>query len=535
MRLRFPLYGKVLFWFFVNLALVAALAYGFVRMQFRIGLDWLLAGQARQRLEAMGEVIAGELRDQPKTVWNEAMARYQAANGASFTVFRNDGMQAAGEASQPPAEVMEKLRDRRGPPSQAQPPRREDRPPRGDRPPPDARPPEDRPPRDDRAQEPKREGTPPPTRIAYMLRTETPVRYWVGLHIGLTHMGPPDPRPVTLLISSDRITGGGLFFDPLPWLAFGAGALLLSALVWLPIVSGITRAIRRVNTAARSIAKGRFDVRVPEKRRDELGELGGSVNAMAAQLGDLIDRQRRLTADVAHELCSPIARMQRALGIVEQRATPEQAGYIAKLDSELQHMAKLVAEVLSFSKAETLPERAAPEEFALAELFAVIVAREAADVRTDVKIPAGLSMRTIREALDRALSNVLRNAVRYAAQAGPIEIRAEPVDEGIVITIRDHGPGVPPDALEKIFEPFYRPEAARQRTTGGAGLGLAIVKRCVEACGGSVNASLATPTGLSICVRLPASASLTAPARITPAAIPPPVGAKAFANRDSVS
>ncbi len=77
-----------------------------------------------------------------------------------------------------------------------------------------------------------------------------------------------------------------------------------------------------MNTAARSIAEGRFDVRVPEARRDEPGELGSSVNAMAAQLGDLVERQRRLTADVAHELCSPIARMQRALGTVEQRAVP---------------------------------------------------------------------------------------------------------------------------------------------------------------------------------------------------------------------
>ena len=498
MRLRFPLYGKVLFWFFVNLALVAVLAYGFVRMQFRVGLDWLLAGQARQRLEAMGEVIGGELRDQPKAVWDKVLARYQAANGASFTIFRNDGVQAAGEALQPAADLMEKLRDRRGPPSQAQTPRRDERPLRGDRPPPD-----DRPPRDDRAQEPKRDAAPPPTRIAFMLRTESPVRYWVGLHIGLTHMGPPDPRPVTLLISSDRITGGGLFFDPLPWLALGAGALLLSALVWLPIVSGITRSIRRVNTAARSIAEGRFDVRVPDNRRDELGELGGSVNVMASQLGELVGYQRRLTADVAHELCSPIARMQRALGIVEQRAVPEQAGYIEKLDRELQHMARLVEEVLSFTKASALPSLVAPEEFGLGDLVAAIVAREAADARVEVRIPGGLRVNTIREALDRALSNILRNAVRYAGHAGPIEVSAQMKDNAIEIAVRDHGPGVPADALEKIFDPFFRPEAARQRTTGGAGLGLAIVKRCVEACGGTAVAENCTPDGLRVKVMIP--------------------------------
>ena len=504
MRLRFPLYGKVMFWFFVNLALVAALAYGFVRMQFRVGLDWLLAGEARQRLEAMGEVIGGELRDQPKTVWDKVLARYQAAHGASFTIFRNDGLQAAGDPLQPPPDVMVKLRDRRGPPPQAESPPRDDRPPRGEGPQPgEGPPPEERPPREDRAGGDKRTGVPPPARSEFMLRAGAPARYWVGIHIGLTDTSAPDPRPVTLLIMSDRITGGGLFFDPLPWLALVGIALVLSALVWLPIVGGITRAIRRVNTAARGIAEGHFDVRVPEQRRDELGELGGSVNAMAARLGELVERQRRLTADVAHELCSPIARMQRALGVVEQRAVPEQAGYIEKLDRELQHMARLVEEVLSFTKASALPALVAPEEFVLADLVAGIIAREAADARVEVHIPADLRIRTIREALDRALSNVLRNAVRYAAHAGPLEVRAQSAGDAVAITVRDHGPGIPADALEKIFEPFYRPEAARQRTTGGAGLGLAIVKRCVEACGGNVAATNCEPSGLQVKITLP--------------------------------
>ena len=494
MPLRIPLYGKVLFWFFVNLALVAVLGGVFVGMQFRLGLDWLLAGHARQRLEAMGQVIGDELRDQPKAVWEEVLARFQTAHGVSFTIFRNDGLQAAGEPLQPPPDVMEKLRDRRGPPAQGPPPDHDNRPAR-----------DDRPPREEREGGGRNDARPPPARSVFMIRTSEPGRYWVGIHIGLTHLGPPNPRPVTLLVMSDRITGGGLFFDPLPWLALGAAAVALSALVWLPIVGGITRAIRRVNTAARSIAEGRFEVRVSEKRRDELGELGSSVNAMAAQLGDLDERQRRLTADVAHELCSPIARMQRALGIVEQRATPEQTGYLQKLDSELQHMARLVEEVLSFSKAATLPSLAAPEDFSLPDLIAAVVAREAADVRVEIDIPAGLRIHTIREALDRALSNVLRNAVRYAAQAGPIEIHAHALTDAVEITVRDHGPGVPADALEKIFEPFYRPEAARQRTTGGGGLGLAIVKRCVEACRGTVAASLVVPTGLKVLVRIPRS------------------------------
>ena len=483
MRIRLPLYGKVLFWFFVNLALVAALSYGFARMQFRVGMEWLLAGPATQRIEAMSGLINADLRERPANRWNEVLDRYCAANGVTFAIFRNDGRQVAGPALNPPAEVLEKLRDRRGPP------------PRNPRP-------EDSPRQDASGEKRNPPGQGPPARFMYFLRAGEPAKYWAGIHVNLVHDDPVDPRPVTVLIVSDTITGGGLFFDPRPWLWLIAAAFAVSALVWLPIVGGITRAIRRVNTAARTIAEGRFDVRVPAQRRDELGELGASVNTMAAQLGEYVGHQRRLTADVAHELCSPIARMQRALGIVEQRAVPEQAGCIEKLDRELQHMARLVEEVLSFSKAATLPERVEPEEFALGELVADAVSREAADARVEVHVPAELRLRTIREALDRALANILRNAVRYAVHAGPIEIRAQSIADVIEIIVRDHGPGVPADALEKIFDPFYRPEAARQRTTGGAGLGLAIVKRCIEACGGSVVATNCTPAGFQVKITL---------------------------------
>ena len=492
MRLRFPLYGKVMFWFFVNLALVAALAYGFVRMQFRVGLEWLLSGQATQRIEAMSGLIAADLRERPSKRWNEVMDRYRAANGVTFAIFRNDARQVAGPTLNPPAAVLDKLRDRRGPPPRNPPPRN---PPREDGPAERRNPPGGSP------GGPPGQG--PPARFMYFLRAGEPAKYWAGIHVNLVHDDPVDPRPVTVLIVADTITGGGLFFDPRPWLWLVAAALVVSALVWLPIVGGITRAIRRVNTAARGIAEGRFDVRVPEKRRDELGELGGSVNAMAAQLGELVEHQRRLTADVAHELCSPIARMQRALGVVEQRAVPEQAGYIEKLDRELQHMARLVEEVLSFTKASALPTLSAPEEFALADLASEIIARETGDAHVAVRIPAELRIRTISEAVDRALSNILRNAVRYAAQAGPIEFSAQSAGDAVEITVRDHGPGVPADALEKIFEPFYRPEAARQRTTGGAGLGLAIVKRCAEACGGNVAATNCEPHGLQVKIMLP--------------------------------
>lgn len=504
MQLRIPLYGKVLFWFLVNLCFVGLLAGTFAVVQLRFGLDWLLAGPARHRLEAMGEVIAGELRDEPVSAWNDLLARYRLAHRVSFTIFRNDGKQAAGPSLTPPAEVLEKLQDRRPPAPMPRP-----RPPAA--PAPKERPDDQAPENDDLEQLERRESRPhdpPKAKTQFMIRSVDPVRYWVGVHIGLAHhaMGE-SPRPVTLLISSNRLTGGGLFFDPLPWILFAATVLAVSALIWLPIVGGITRTIRKFNVAARSISQGRFDVRVPDNRGDELGELGVSVNAMASQLNTLVDSQRRLTADIAHELCSPIARMQRALGIVQQRVGSELADYVMKLDRELQHMARLVEEVLSFTKAGNVPAMAVAEDICVGDLVRDIVDREAADVEVRVEIPVGLQVHVIREALDRALANVLRNAVRYASHCGAIVISAEKRATEVRIAVADCGPGVQADALEKIFEPFYRPEVARKRSTGGAGLGLAIVRRCAEAFGGRVSAEAVVPQGLCVSLSVPIAVS----------------------------
>jgi two-component system sensor histidine kinase CpxA len=298
---------------------------------------------------------------------------------------------------------------------------------------------------------------------------------------------------------SDSISGGGLFFDLRPWVWLGAAALLISALMWMPFVRGITGFIRTLNTAAGRIAHGNFDERIEKQRNDELGELSTSVNAMAAQLGGYMTQQRRITADVAHELCSPIARMQMALGVVEQRSTPEQATYLQKLDRELQHMAKLVEEVLAFTKAETLPERESPKDIDLRELLQNILAREAPENGIQLDI-GDIKLHSLRNALDRAIGNVVRNAVRYAKD---IEITAKAENGRVGIQIADRGPGVSEEAVSRLFEPFYRPEAARGRNTGGSGLGLAITKRCIEACGGTVTARNREGGGLVVDFSLP--------------------------------
>lgn len=477
-RLRLPLYLKILLWFGVNLLLLAFLVFGFLSMQFRMSLDWMLSGEAGERVSAIGDSLTDELSQLPEQQWPEVLQRHGAQYAVTFALFSSNGTQIMGTQVQVPPEVLPKLIDKRGP---------------NDRPPPRRPPP---------GVASKRPSDAPP-KPRFMLRAGDPAHYWAGVHLDLTQQ--IDHRPLTLLMVSNTITGGGLFFDLWPWLGLAAAALLLSALVWMPFVRGITGFIGRLNHAAGRIAQGNFGERVSRSRNDELGELSSSVNTMAAQLGEYVAEQRRITADVAHELCSPIARMQMALGVVEQRSTPEQSGYLKKLDAELQHMARLVEEVLAFSKAETLPERETAEDINLHDLIVAVIAREAPEADIQLAVSTDLQLHSLRDALDRAIGNVLRNAARYAASSGPIQIHAGQQDGKTIIRISDQGPGVPPETLPRLFEPFYRPEAARRRSTGGSGLGLAITKRCIEACRGTVTAKLREPTGLEIVISIPAA------------------------------
>ena len=533
-RVRLPLALKILAWFFANVIFLAVVAWLFVRVQLGLGLEVLLAGAPGERLQAMGRLVTEELKDRPQSEWPAVLQRQSAAYRLPVALFRNDGQRIAGDTPEPPAELRARLGEGR-PPLKAQPARPpEDRPPE-DRPFPN-RPPEDRPPRFD--PEPGRpprdappEDRPPLDRLAppsvggafprFIVRAGEPRRYWIGVRLPLVDRLARPPQPTTLVLASDTLRGGGLLFDFTPWLAGGAVVLALSALLWLPLVRGITRALRQMTGAAEAIAQGRFETHVESARTDELGRLATALNDMAARLREFFSGQKRFLGDIAHELCSPLARMEMALGILEQRAADDTArGYVADVREEARHMSALVTELLSFSKAGIGGRNVELQPVSLAEIAARLTARESRDHGAIVlDVPAALTVLAEPDLLARALGNVIRNAVRYAAPvgatgegahsfrplqhadgrpAGPIIVAARTSGAQVIITVTDSGPGVPEAALHRLFDPFFRPEAARTRETGGAGLGLAIVKSCVEACGGTVTARNVQPTGLQV-------------------------------------
>jgi len=490
---HFPLYAKILLWFFLNLALLAVLFWVPFRAQFRTGPDWFVPRDASDRIDAVSDIILHELGQEAPAQWSGTLHTFDSGyhNQVRFLAFDGHGQQVAGDAMDMPDEIRQRLI---GPPGPHQRPEQEMEP-LSDEPP----------------HEPRHE--PPPDfarypRPKFMSHTKDPSRYWVIVRTMLQAPDQRRPSPLNLVLVSDTLGAGGLFFEIGPWINMGLAAVALSALLWFPLLRGINRSIAQMTQATRRIAEGRFETRVAEGRRDELGDLGRAVNQMAERLAGLVAGQKRFLGDVAHELCSPLAKLRVSLGILEQRAGEEHKDYIARAEEEAAHIAGLVNELLSFSKASLAAPPAQLRPVNVLDTVEKAVRREVPDeMQIKLEIPGDVWVRADAELLTRALANLLRNAVRYAGEAGPITIAARREQDTVQIGVADCGPGVPASDLPRLFDPFYRADASRDRATGGVGLGLAIVKTCVESCGGAVVCRNLEPAGLEVTIRLPASGS----------------------------
>ena len=481
MKLRLPLLPRILLWFFLNLALLAAGFILLVRSQFIFDRDFLLTAGAVERLQTIGDEIATEMSNRPLEQWKDLVARYDNTYKVRFHVLAEDGRPLVDEPQRLPPEVHERAARRPPPPRHPQmdeprnlPP--QDLPPGQPPPPPTGR-------------------TPNPPRM--LIRAGNPPHYWFIVHAS---------TGVVVIVESETLTGGGLFLDLKPWLVAVFGAAIFSALFWVPVVRGITRSIAQMTHATQQIAEGHFDVRVQAHRRDELGTLSQAINSMAQRLDGFVTGQKRFLGDIAHELCSPLARLRVALGILEERVSGSQQPDVARASEQADEIAALVNELLSFSKASLGAAHTKLQQVPLRAIVDLAVRREVSDgARVEVNVAADLRTEVEPELLTRALSNLLRNAVRYAGAAGPITISAEQHDGQVALTVSDCGSGIPEAELQRVFDPFYRLDASRDRQTGGVGLGLAIVKTCVEACQGSVVAENRLPTGLKVTITLRAA------------------------------
>ncbi|MDJ0668969.1 MAG: HAMP domain-containing sensor histidine kinase [Desulfobacterales bacterium] len=313
------------------------------------------------------------------------------------------------------------------------------------------------------------------------------------------------PMPAVLLAVSDSVTGKGFFFDPLPWMVVAAAVLLISVVFWIPMVRSITRPLARMTRATEAIARGRFDVAIHEPRTDEIGRLANAINHMSARLSAFVKGQKRFLGDVSHELGSPVARIQFGLGALEQRIEEKNRGRVRDVLEDVAHMSNLVSELLAYSRADLKSATVKLERINLLPVVQTAVKRETTPAdNVNVRIDPKIHVVASADLLTRAIANLVRNAVKYAGDAGPIDVTAEKSNGVVEIQIRDSGSGVPEDLLQQLFEPFFRPETARTRDTGGVGLGLAIVKTCIETCQGTVAAMNLQPKGFAVKITFPA-------------------------------
>ena len=457
MKPRFPLRWKFLAIAVLNLGVLGVLFLLFIRHQLRQEFESFLMATAREKIIAVSRQLTLDLTTTSPEQYDALLERYSETYDVRFLLFGPDGRQLAGPPTELPIEVAERMRR----PAVA------------------------------RAPLPARPGLPP-----FLIVAGKPERYWIGVRMQV-------PARATLLLESSTLWSNPFFFEVGPWLGILAIALLASFLCWLPLVREMTRAITQMMGATAAIAEGRFDAQVETRRRDELGSLGGSINRMAERLRSYVHGQKRFLGDAAHELRSPLGRMQVVLGILQERVSAEDKSYLRDLQEEVEFMSGLTTELLTFARAEMRPDTIELVPLNLRQVVARAVEVEgggSSDIQ--IEIDPDLRVRGDEKSLFRAFSNLVRNAIRYAGGQGPITISAQRREDHVIVTVADCGPGVPESALEKIFTPFFRLESARDRKSGGTGLGLAIARSCVEACEGVVTCSNRQPHGLNVTVIL---------------------------------
>lgn len=288
-----------------------------------------------------------------------------------------------------------------------------------------------------------------------------------------------------------------------------AAAIALNLLIVLATIALFSWALathiaRPLLTMARTLQRfgaGELGLRLHSSRRDEIGQLSLAFDQMANRIEQLLGLERQLLQDISHELRSPLARLSVAAQLTLRPSEREPATH--QIEKEIQRLNTLISDLVSTTRLES----GAAEPLPLASLIEDVIRDcdfEAAVkyCRITTRLEASPTLEGVPELLRRALENVLRNAVRHAPDASIIDVELRETGPHVEIAIRDRGPGVPPAALSRIFQAFYRVGEARSHPSGGIGLGLAIAQRAISLHHGRITAQNASP-GLRISITLP--------------------------------
>jgi len=290
-------------------------------------------------------------------------------------------------------------------------------------------------------------------------------------------------------------------------------ALVLIALFTAIISRFLTRPIRELTKAAQAVSQGHFGVTVKVRSRDEISQLRKTFNEMSQRLAAFHQSRKDLFADISHEIRSPLARIQSDAEILIDREMPkeEREGHLKAICEEVEGINRLVEDLSVMSQIENNQFRLETSPSSLQKLLT----REAAkfilqfqeksvtlrQIMPEDIPPVMMDDKRIRQ----VISNLLTNALRYTPSGGTIEMGMRREGAMAAVWVRDTGAGIPPEALPRIFDRFYRVDRSRSRTSGGTGLGLAIAKHFVEAHGGAIRAESELGKGTCIQFTLPLS------------------------------
>jgi two-component system sensor histidine kinase CpxA len=292
-------------------------------------------------------------------------------------------------------------------------------------------------------------------------------------------------------------------------------AIVSSGFVCYILARYLTSPIVRLRAATQKLASGDLTARagMPGSRRhDEMAELMRDFDRMAERLENLVNAQSRLLTDISHELRSPLARLNVALELARQRSGPEAGSALDRIDRETNRLNELIQKLLTIARLEAGNESIEKVPVHLDAAFEA----QARRCQVEATVAEGCVVLGSPSLLHSAIENVVRNAIRYTGEGTSVEVRLE---QGVglegdsvygpeaVVRVTDSGPGVPEDALDKLFRPFYRIDDARGRQTGGVGLGLAITDRAVRLHGGTIKAANRPQGGLVVEIRLPLSSA----------------------------
>jgi two-component system sensor histidine kinase CpxA len=295
-------------------------------------------------------------------------------------------------------------------------------------------------------------------------------------------------------------TPGSWFLTP-DHLFIMAVAVLLC--YWLAME--VTKPVRELQKAVERFGRGDMTARVNSMRRDELGQLARTFDRMAGRIETLLAAERRLLLDISHELRSPLARLGVAVELA--RSGDDREAALNRIQKESDRLNSLVGGLLQVTRAEGDPNSLRRNPVRLDELLQQLVddalieaAARGCTLDYDRRDP--VTVEGDPELLRRAMENVIRNAIRYSPRESAVEISLARNDGKALVEVRDHGPGVPEEALPRLFDPFYRVGTDRDRASGGIGLGLSIARRAIELHKGAIRARNANP-GLEVELQLP--------------------------------